>query len=482
MTRRILLRRMTPQHDDLRRQVPPKLQALPQWVVWREVKRNGRLTKVPFDVKTGSEASSTNPATWSTFGKALATFEANPRRWNGIGFVFTEDCGLVGVDLDGVLDPATGRFRDWPEEFLTKCAGDVPSPRKIIRMLDTYAEISPSGRGVKLFCRGKLPPGGNRRGNKDAGIEVYDTARYFTVTGKRFGNAPIELAECGKEIAELHRAVFGGSAKFQATPRESTPKTAAFDSDDELIRAAGEARNGDKFRRLWAGEWEDYSSRSEADIALADILAFWTGPDPGHIERLLWQSRLARDKWQREDYLRRTIDKALQNRVEFYNSVGDDAQHSKATTTSQKKARLTSTATKLINLANECVLWHTRDGHAYATIPVDSHVEHWPIHSKGFRLWLRHKYFDETKSAPNAQAVQDALNVLESRAVYDGPEETISIRLGELDGNIYLRPLRSTVARRKDNARRLEDRSEATGAVSAMQSHARTAGATARHH
>jgi len=90
-------------------------------------------------------------------------------------------------------------------------------------------------------------------------------------------------------------------------------------SDEEIIEKARTANNGEKFRRLWSGDTSGYSSASEADAALCSHLAFWTGPDPQRIDNLFRQSGLCREKWtKREDYRRKTIERALRDRTEFY--------------------------------------------------------------------------------------------------------------------------------------------------------------------
>jgi hypothetical protein len=89
-------------------------------------------------------------------------------------------------------------------------------------------------------------------------------------------------------------------------------------SDEEIVRKALDASNGEKFRRLWAGDASGYTSGSEADQALCSLLSFWIGPDPNRIDALFRQSRRYREKWERADYRDRTIAKALEGRVEFY--------------------------------------------------------------------------------------------------------------------------------------------------------------------
>ncbi len=95
-------------------------------------------------------------------------------------------------------------------------------------------------------------------------------------------------------------------------------------TDEQLLVKAAEAKNGDRFEQLWCGDMTGYPSQSEADLALCNLLAFWTGPDPARIERLFSQSALAdRGKWrERADYRQDTIGKALAGRTEFYSPGG----------------------------------------------------------------------------------------------------------------------------------------------------------------
>jgi hypothetical protein len=83
-------------------------------------------------------------------------------------------------------------------------------------------------------------------------------------------------------------------------------------------------------------------------------------------------------------------------------------------------------------------LFHAPDGTGYATIPVDDHRETWPIRSKGFRRWLARGFFTETSSAPNSEALQSALNVIEARAHFDGPQRLVHVRVGAHEGRLYL--------------------------------------------
>jgi hypothetical protein len=83
-------------------------------------------------------------------------------------------------------------------------------------------------------------------------------------------------------------------------------------------------------------------------------------------------------------------------------------------------------------------LFHAPDATAYATIPIDDHLETWPVRSKGFRKWLAREYFSKTESAPNSDAIQSALNVIEARAHFDGAEREVYIRVGACGDRLYL--------------------------------------------
>jgi primase-polymerase (primpol)-like protein len=159
--------------------IPAELRALEQWVCWREEWRadaQGELkaTKVPINPLTGGRAAVDKPMTWTSFEEALAV----SREHDGIGFVFTESDPYCGVDLDGCRDPDSGEIATWGWE--------------IMQTFNTYTEVSPSGTGVKLFCRGVLPHGAWHKKalpfasyvRKSAAIETYDRLHYFTMTGQ----------------------------------------------------------------------------------------------------------------------------------------------------------------------------------------------------------------------------------------------------------------------------------------------------------
>jgi primase-polymerase (primpol)-like protein len=142
--------------------IPSELRRRPQWVAWRLEERDGKPTKVPYIAGGVGKASSTDSETWRTFEEAVQALKTG--RYNGVGFMFSSGDPYVGVDLDKCRDPETGELEEWAAE--------------IVRDLDGYVEVSPSGKGVHIIVCGKAP--NKRRGR----VEVYGSERYFTMTGR----------------------------------------------------------------------------------------------------------------------------------------------------------------------------------------------------------------------------------------------------------------------------------------------------------
>src|SRR5215217_3600027 len=251
---------------------------LRQWVCWRLEERNGKPTKVPYSPLTGKKADSTDPETWADYKEAASAYKEHG--YDGIGFVFTKKDDLCGVDLDHCIDQETGEVEPWAKE--------------IIEELDSYTEVSPSGTGIHVLLRGKLPEGRNRKGR----FEAYDQGRYFTVTGKHLVDTPQTIESRQKELERVVQRVFGEeSKKGHGEPGKATEPIDNGLSDNEIVEKALGASNGEKFRKLWTGDTSDYTSKSEADLALCSLLVSHADPDPERIDKLFRQSGLYRKKW-----------------------------------------------------------------------------------------------------------------------------------------------------------------------------------------
>jgi primase-polymerase (primpol)-like protein len=190
--------------------------------------------------------------------------------------------------------------------------------------MGTYSEVSPSGRGLRIVCHGRKP---DRERCRQGKVEMYDGAtrdgkpggRFLTITGQRLDGVPQHVRRRPKALARVYlREVNPPAALPAQTPPSATSRPSAL-SDDQIISKAKAARNGAKFKALWDGDASGYQSRSEADLSLCRLLAFWTGPDPVRIDALFRQSRLVRAKWEeRAQYRQDTIAKALQGVTTFY--------------------------------------------------------------------------------------------------------------------------------------------------------------------
>lgn len=154
--------------------IPAELRAQARWLNWRYELRGGKWTKVPCVAGSDDRASVTNQDHWRDFDTALVGAR---RPAYGLGFVLGD--GNAGVDLDDCVDPTTNEIASWA--------------RYVITALGSYAEVSPSGTGVKVFVRGTLPEPG--KGIKRPDIEVYDRNRFFTVTGLHLPGSPATIEE-----------------------------------------------------------------------------------------------------------------------------------------------------------------------------------------------------------------------------------------------------------------------------------------------
>lgn len=412
-----------------------------QWIIWNEEQRDGNATKVPYSIH-GGHAKSTDPETWGRFSEALEKWQGNG--YAGIGFVFAPEGPFCGVDLDHCRDPDTGHLDKWAA--------------RIVARMDSYTELSPSGTGLHIICKadkpgdkcktGNLPPEWNAP--EGAEIEIYDKARYFTVTGERLEDAPATPQERQDALKRLYRKLWPKREPDRHSP--SAPARPADLGDRELLEKARNAENGDKFARLWRGEVAAYTSHSEADQALCNLLAFWTGGDRGRMDRLFRESELCREKWtDRPDYRKRTIDKALEGRTDFYapqksTSYGRGTRCSdqnppensppNGDTGAESGGKLTI-AEKLLRLTRDCSFFRTRCGRAFGTPPGTRPLE---LTERGgaFKRWLSSRYLAEYDKPPRSGELSNVVSALAARALTEGESRKTHIRTGYHEGCLYV--------------------------------------------
>lgn len=273
-----------------------ELRVMRQWVAWRyQPRESGKPGKLPIDPATGRAADMSDSATWGTFLDAM--HRQHQDNLPGLGFVLTADDPYVVVDLDNCCN-----------------AGLVtPAAMTIVEYLDSYTEFSPSGTGLHVWCKGTLPPG--KRNAKP--VEMYDAAHYLTVTLDHLPpKKPIQARQA--EISVVYDAFLAQPATERPVPVSIAPTA----EDGELLGRIVRSRVGDRFKRLFEGDASGYGSASEADLALAGYLSFWT-QDANQVDRIFRQSGLFRpDKWdaKRGDYSygAMTVRRAIDNRAGTY--------------------------------------------------------------------------------------------------------------------------------------------------------------------
>lgn len=351
--------------------IPDEIKTKKQWVAWRGERRdNGKMTKKPCNPRTGRLAKTNDASTWSSFDEALSSCEKYGLQ--GVGFVFTPDDPYVGIDLDHCIDLENGA--------LSAEASDI------LKMFNTYTEVSPSKEGLHLFVKGRLPGAGK----KNAKIEIYDQGRFFTITGDKYEDAPAVIEDGQEALTALYHQHFPDAPEkksgllsvagersratealksspepvspeddCEAKPPHCQPKNgfpvdssdARHIEDDELIDKALTSKNGDDFKWLWQGDFSGYPSHSEADLALCRLLSFWTGYDAQRMDRLFRKSGLYRPKWDEEHYGNGstygegTIKKAISSTKETYSP----SEYAPATATSARKKHKSFPLTDLGN-------------------------------------------------------------------------------------------------------------------------------------
>jgi hypothetical protein len=305
-------------------QIPAGLKGLRQWVLWRGADRVNtqtgevKLNKTPTCPQTLRNADTTDALTWGTLAQCVDALpvaleeweqEAGPAyRGGGIGFVFTSEDAYCGIDLDECVDPDTRHIATWAQTH--------------VRSLASYTEITPSGTGLHILVQGTLPP----RGRKKGAVEMYDYARFFTMTGWHVAGTPETIEDRQAALETFHTTIFGTTQ----SPQDPAPSGVVTLDDTALLSKAQAAKNGARVAALFAGDWTGYGSWSEADMSLCVRLAFWS-QSPAQIDRLFRQSGLMRKKWDEmrgpQTYGARTIAEALARQTEHYRAVDASSQH-----------------------------------------------------------------------------------------------------------------------------------------------------------
>jgi Family of unknown function (DUF5906) len=271
--------------------------------------------KVPVDPTTLENLDAQLPANWMLPAVADAWVKVLGPQY-GVGIVLHEGCGLWCLDLDKCLMPDN----TWAPHAAELCQ----------RFAGAAIEVSLSGRGLHIFGSHADPMPAHGTRSKAIGAELYTDRRYIALTGVGFSGDP--------------RCSFNGTLDgliaqhFPLSPTTLSPGgwtsdavptyTGPFD-DEELIAIALKSKSAAavfgeacSFADLWdanaaalsvaypSNQGNPYDA-SAADQALANHLAWYTGGNCDRVLQLMGKSKLAREKWNRDDYIQGTVSKAV---------------------------------------------------------------------------------------------------------------------------------------------------------------------------
>ena len=288
--------------------IPQDLRDLPRWCCWKETPSAGnrKASKPPIDANLpfmGHQvyASPTDPKTWAPFAVALRILEQAPgaaEPASGLSFALSND-GIVGIDLDACRNVKTRKIDDWALE--------------IVKRLATYTEISPSGTGLRMFLRAKLPANGRHKGN----VEVYDRGKVLSVTGRQLRHGAGDgIEDRSAELLVWHREIFG-NALHSTKENGSNGQVVVHDPpdlDQSRLKSLFQVKPAAKAN--FEGR-HGKPSQSEADLALANYAtaAGWTAQQTAD---LLVMARLnAGEPIKPAGYFQRTIAKARDGKVDL---------------------------------------------------------------------------------------------------------------------------------------------------------------------
>lgn len=296
--------------------IPQELRNLKQWglfeLKWVEARKKN--TKIPINPYDGSAGKSNDPNTWSDFDTAMRALN-DVERADGLAFYFAN--GYVGLDIDHI----DSNLEDWR-------AGDNDPNNLVNKFQDltdnTYMEVSQSGTGIHAIFKGKIPGKRRRKGN----YEMYQTGRFFALTGNNIIPDPTIKSMSDDEMKTLYEFLFGKDNVVQLHSESDNITPVDLSVVEIIKRAENSAKTGTRFTMFMKGGWEQfYSSHSEADMAFANDLAFWTGRDFHKMDTIFRNSSLMREKFDEKHgavtYGTSLLNKAINETQNIYNPESD---------------------------------------------------------------------------------------------------------------------------------------------------------------
>lgn len=343
--------------------LPSSLRALAnykQFIIYKVTAsflRKGKFDKIPVNYLTDAKINWQDSRNWLSVEDALEVLKNLGRNY-GLGFVFTKNDPFFFIDMDDAYDPEK---KEWSPiaielyQLFLNAAFEISFSRKGAHIFGTYTSE------IKHKCK-----------HSEFNIELYTENHFAALTGDTTQgdiscDYTVALSQCVEKYFRINQDSVNGNAnsvdgnEWRTSP---VPEWSGYANDSELIQRAKESKSGGVFRGKASFDdlWEANSDKlgvtypsendrpydySDADAALAQHLAWWTGNHHQRIFELMLESNLRRDKWDREDYLPRTIRAACNRQTSWCTYVVQEK------TEFQSQSNFDSdTEWQIVNIAN----------------------------------------------------------------------------------------------------------------------------------
>lgn len=284
--------------DNLAKNVPAEMKALPNWCVLKIYKKNGVTKKFVVNPNNpqGGWAKHNDPSNWTTFDKAMEYARKN----NGAGLSFAiKGSGFNAFDLDHCYDKETKTYNETAKKFLA----DLPN---------SYAERSVSGTGLHIFTKGSVCENGKyNEARGGAAVEVFETWGFVSMTGNVVDEQHKNLVDLPDEVKKSIQTEIGEKKVYQAPAQNRNQFHNYARSDSEVIDVIRKSKRANEFESLMNGA-DLCGDHSRSDLRLMGILAYFTNSNTNQMETIFKQSKLYRpDKG--DSYVERTAKFAANN-------------------------------------------------------------------------------------------------------------------------------------------------------------------------
>jgi hypothetical protein len=341
-----------------------------RWVVWSYKWKEGKWNKVPQKANGGGNLSWKDPNGWLSYDRAVSLASSQPSKFDGIGIIIN-GAGLAGIDLDHCI--INGQIKPWVRALLD-CA-------------ETYAEISPSGEGIRTIA---LDGGQNYKtiAKSERGIELYTTGRFLTITGDHISGTPHDICVAPRTVSAVE--VLGTSEHVPVVMEGNGTHEAGLRLVGQLVRCIDD----DEFIERLVTALFPPNYKNGGGNSLEEI--------PSWIKSA--RKKLESGEWEEP----------------------------------QGKGKKKSQAEELLQVAGGLQLFHSRDYVAYVDLTKDNHRETWPVKSTGFRRWLINQYLTSKGRGPSDESLRTTINTYDAAANCTGEQREVFTRVGEHEGKHYI--------------------------------------------